>query len=224
MSFVSVFDVLGPNMIGPSSSHTAGAAVIAHLAQKMITPPLVKADFTLYGSFAKTYRGHGTDKAILAGIMGYDSSDEEIRYSPELAEKRGLKYKFIPTDIPGAHPNTARIHLKAADGTECEVEGASIGGGNIYVGMVNGMAVGFTGQMNTILVLHYDKPGLIAAVTNYMYEHYSEVNIGNFRLARNKRGGEAVMTIEIDGKPPEGMIEALSKIPDVINVILIKAV
>ena len=221
---MNVFDIIGPIMIGPSSSHTAGAVRLGNIARKVLNREPVEAKIELSGSFAKTYRGHGTDKAILAGIMGYDSSDEEIRYSPELAEKRGLKYKFIPTDIPGAHPNTARIHLKAADGTECEVEGASIGGGNIYVGMVNGMAVGFTGQMNTILVLHYDKPGLIAAVTNYMYEHYSEVNIGNFRLARNKRGGEAVMTIEIDGKPPEGMIEALSKIPDVINVILIKAV
>ena len=221
---MNVFDIIGPIMIGPSSSHTAGAVRLGNIARKVLNREPAEANIELSGSFAKTYRGHGTDKAILAGIMGYDSSDEEIRYSPELAVKRGLMYKFIPTDIPGAHPNTARIHLKAADGTECEVEGASIGGGNIYVGMVNGMAVGFTGQMNTILVLHYDKPGLIAAVTNYMYEHYSEVNIGNFRLARNKRGGEAVMTIEIDGKPPEGMIEALSKIPDVINVILIKAV
>ena len=221
---MNVFDIIGPIMIGPSSSHTAGAVRLGTVARKVLNREPVEAYIELSGSFAKTYRGHGTDKALLAGIMGYESSDEEIRYSPEIAEKRGLKYTFVPTDIPGAHPNTARIRLKAEDGSSCEVEGASIGGGNIYVDMVNGMKVGFTGQMNTILVLHYDKPGLIAAVTNYMYEHYSEVNIGNFRLARPKKGGEAVMTIEIDGRPPEGMIESLSKILDVINVILIKAV
>ena len=149
---------------------------------------------------------------------------EEIRDALKIADQRGLHYEFIPTDIPGAHPNTARMHVTGDQGGSCVVEGASIGGGNIRVDYINGMRVDFTGERNTILVMHYDKPGLIAAVTNLMAEKYRDVNIGNFRLSRPVKGGEAVMTIEIDGMPPKGMIEDIKGIRDVTNAILIRAI
>lgn len=222
---MNVFDIIGPIMIGPSSSHTAGAVRLGRIANKVLNHVKpVEAVIELSGSFARTYKGHGTDRALLAGILGYNSYSEEIRNMLSIAQAKGLTYKFIPTDIPGAHPNTARIHVKGAGGEECTVEGASIGGGNIRVDYINGMRVDFTGEHNTILVLHKDRPGLIAAVTNLMKDKYKEVNIGNFRLTRPVKGGEAVMTIEIDGMPPKGMIEEMRKIDNVFNVILIRTV
>ena len=117
MSFISVFDVIGPNMIGPSSSHTAGAAIIAGLARKMIAPPLVRVDFTLYGSFAKTYRGHGTDRALLGGVMGFATDDLRIRDSFALAERAGLAYSFSTNETePEVHPNTVDIRMENAAG------------------------------------------------------------------------------------------------------------
>ena len=156
---MNVFDIIGPVMIGPSSSHTAGAVRLGRVAWKILGERAVQAEILLSGSFAQTYRGHGTDKALIAGIMGMHSDDERIRRSLTLAGEEGLAYAFTTEDIPGAHPNTARIHLKGENGAECEVQGASIGGGNILVTEINGMEVSFTGQYNTLMVLHYDKPG-----------------------------------------------------------------
>lgn len=219
---MNVFDIIGPVMIGPSSSHTAGAVRLGRVAWKILEEKAVRADIRLSGSFAQTYRGHGTDKALIAGIMGMHSDDERIRRSLALAEEEGLVYSFTAEDIRDAHPNTARIHLKGENGAECTIQGASIGGGNILITEIDGMEVSFTGQYNTLMVLHYDKPGTIAAVTNFMA--YSGTNIGNFRLARKKKGGEAVMTIEVDGDVEESLIQSLRILPNVINVILIRAI
>lgn len=222
---MNVFDIIGPVMIGPSSSHTAGAVALGRVANKVMNQVApVKVRIELSGSFAHTYKGHGTDRALLAGIMGYKSYSEEIRDALSIAKQRGIEYEFVPTDIPGAHPNTARIYVQGENGEECTVQGASIGGGNIRVDYINGMRVDFTGEHNTILVLHRDKPGLIAAVTNLMKEKYKEVNIGNFKLSRPVKGGEAMMTIEIDGMPPQGMIDDMRGIENVMNVLLIRSV
>ncbi|PXV91568.1 L-serine dehydratase [Lachnotalea glycerini] len=221
---MNVFDIIGPIMIGPSSSHTAGAVRLGRVANKVMNnAPIASVKIELSGSFAHTYKGHGTDRALLAGIMGYRSYSEEIRDALTIATNRGIAYEFIPTDIPGTHPNTARIHVTGVNGEECTVEGSSIGGGNIRVDWINGMKVDFTGEHNTILVLHYDKPGLIAAVTNLMATKYKDVNIGNFRLTRPVKGGEAMMTMEIDGLPPLGMIDEMRNINNVINILLIRA-
>ena len=219
---MNLFDIIGPVMIGPSSSHTAGAVRLGRVAWKILGEPAVQAEIFLSGSFAQTYRGHGTDKALVAGIMGMHSDDEGIRSSLELARQRGLEVAFRQQDIPGAHPNTARIAVTGASGAKAVVQGASVGGGNILITEINGMTVSFTGQYNTLLVLHYDKPGTIAAVTNFMA--YSEVNIGNFRLSRTKRGGEALMTIEVDGDVSDALIASLRILPNVINVVLIRAI
>ena len=218
---MNVFDIIGPIMIGPSSSHTAGAVRLGRVAYKVLGTLPAKARIELSGSFAQTYKGHGTDKALTAGIMGLHSYDERIRNATDIAREQGIGLEFIETEIPDSHPNTARITLTARDGTTAVVEGASIGGGSIMVDKVNGMSVAFTGQSNTILVRHYDRPGAIAAVTNFMA--YSEVNIGSFRLSRAKKGGEAIMTIEIDGEPPEKLMEQLTMLPHVIGVIFLRA-
>ena len=167
---MNVFNIIGPIMIGPSSSHTAGAVRLGRVVNKVAgSDDFKELDIELSGSFARTYRGHGTDRALLAGIMGFHSYSEEIRDALQIAKDRGIDYRFIENDIPGAHPNTARIHYVLHNGQEGTVEGASIGGGNIRVDVINGLRVDFTGESNTILVLHRDKPGMIALVTQIMY-------------------------------------------------------
>lgn len=218
---MNVFDIIGPVMIGPSSSHTAGAARLGYVAYKILGERAVKAEVTLSGSFAQTYKGHGTDKALIAGILGFRSDDERIRSALELARESGLDFSFAIRDIPNAHPNTACIRLVGESGRTCDMQGASTGGGNILVTRLNGMEVSFTGQYNTLLVLHYDKPGTIAAVTSYMAD--STLNIGNFRLSRPVKGGQAVMTIEVDGTVPGYILHGLHALPNVIQAVLIAA-
>lgn len=222
---MNIFNIIGPVMIGPSSSHTAGACRLGRVANKVIDDnKLVEVKITLSGSFAKTYRGHGTDRALLAGIMGYYSWSEEIRNAMEIAKERGLKYEFIEKDIPSAHPNTALIQYFCEDGKTGYVMGASIGGGNIRVDSIDGLQVDFTGENSTLLVIHKDTPGVIANVTNLMYGKYSNINIGNFRLSRKKRGGVALMTIELDELPPEELLSDIRKIENIENALMIRAI
>jgi L-serine dehydratase len=198
---------------------------IGRVANKLIdNRKLIRAEITLSGSFAQTYKGHGTDRALLAGIMGYHSYSPEIRDALTIATARGIAYAFRKEEIKGAHPNTAQIHFTLTDGEEGTVQGASVGGGNILVRQINGMNVEFTGENNTILVMHQDKPGVIAAVTQLMHFEYADLNISNFHLSREARGGNAIMTIEIDGQPPEGLIGAIRKIDQVSNAILIRRI
>ena len=219
MSFISVFDVLGPNMIGPSSSHTAGAAVIGGLAGKIIAPPLKKVDFTLYGSFAKTYRGHGTDRALAAGIMGMLPSDPRIRDSLSIARSLGLRVDFSTGTVEDAHPNTAVLTLWDASGRSVEVQGASVGGGNILITRFNGMDVAVTGQYTTLIVQHWDRPGMVAEVASLLGEE--DINIASFRLSRESRGGQAVMTIELDAAADGNLVETVRTLPGVLSATLI---
>ena len=220
---MNVFDIIGPVMIGPSRSHTAGAVRIGRVVNKLMdgqTPE--KLEIVLSGSFAQTYRGHGTDRALLAGIMGFRSDSAEIRDALEIAKERGISYEFIKRDIPGAHPNTARITYTLADGSTGSAQAASVGGGNIRVDLINGMKVDFSGESNTLLVMHLDRPGVIAAVTTLMRWEYADLNICNFHLSREQRGGNAIMTIEIDNMPPETLIEDVRKLDHVTNAMLIR--
>ena len=220
---MNVFDIIGPVMIGPSSSHTAGAVRIGRVVNKLMdgqTPE--KLEIILSGSFAQTYRGHGTDRALLAGIMGFHSDSPEIRDALEIAKERGINYEFVKKDLPGAHPNTARITYTLADGSTGSAQAASVGGDNIRVDLINGMKVDFSGESNTLLVMHLDRPGVIAAVTTLMRWEYADLNICNFHLSREQRGGNAIMTIEIDNMPPETLIEDVRKLDHVTNAMLIR--
>lgn len=219
---MNVFDIIGPVMIGPSSSHTAGAVRIGRVVNKVLdgaSPERV--EITLSGSFAETYKGHGTDRALLAGIMGFHSYSPEIREALNIAKERGIEYTFLCENIRDSHPNTARIRFFAG-GEEGVVQGSSVGGGNIIVDMINGMKVSFTGENNTLLVMHEDRPGVISSVTNLMHYRYADLNIANFRLSRQKKGGAAIMIIEIDGLPPENLIDELRELENVTNALMIR--
>lgn len=202
MSFISVFDVMGPNMIGPSSSHTAGAARIGFLAQKMINGPLKKVEFTLYGSFSRTYKGHGTDRALLGGIMGFSTDDMRIRNSFEIAEKKGLEFTFTPNELEtDIHPNTVDIHMVNESGQEMTVRGESLGGGKVRIVRTNSVQVDFTGEYSAVIVTHQDKPGVVAYITKCLSDR--NVNIAFMRLFRESKGEIAYTIVESDGRLPE---------------------
>ncbi len=216
---MNAFDVIGPVMIGPSSSHTAGAVRIGNMAGALLPGKPVRALIGLHGSFAKTGRGHGTEKALTAGIMGILPSDSRIRNSLELAEKEGISVTFEEVEIDGAHPNTALITLWNEQGDSVSVQGASIGGGEILITRVDGMSVELTGNQPTLLVLHRDVPGVIAGVTNYLA--MNGVNIGGFKLSRKKKGDMALMTLELDEAPDERVTNGIRCFPQVSRCVLI---
>ena len=165
MNEIGTFDILGPNMIGPSSSHTAGALRIAFVAGRMVERA-VSVKFVLYGSFARTYHGHGTDRALVGGILGYHPDDERIRDSFEHAKEAGLAFSFEEnfTDKE-IYPNTVDIYVTDKDGSVVSLRGKSIGGGNAVITRLNGVDVELTGNYCTLVVEHVDKKGTLAFVT-----------------------------------------------------------
>ena len=218
---MNVFDIIGPVMIGPSSSHTAGAARIGRIAYMLLGQPAKRAEILLHGSFAKTYKGHGTDKALIAGIMGMKPDDARLRSSFELAEQAGLSFEITTGHMEDAHPNTAQITLYGED-SQVSVQGASVGGGNILINRINGMAVEISGQFTTLIVLHRDAPGTIAHVTELLGSN--GINIANFRLAREQKGGTAVMTIEIDGDAGKELNRQVAALENVLGSTMLKPI
>jgi len=219
---MDVFDIIGPVMIGPSSSHTAGAARIGKYALNILGAEAVKAEIYFSGSFAKTYKGHGTDKAIIAGILGMDADDPGIKYSFDTAAYRGLEFEFHTCEIENSHPNTVYIVLKSAAGKTVEVQGASIGGGNIVITKINEVPVEITGKFTTLIVLHKNLPGMISDVTSVLAKH--GINIGRFELKRSPRGGNGVMIIELDSSVPVSVNEEIKNKKNVIDSTLLKAI
>ncbi|MDO5416569.1 MAG: L-serine ammonia-lyase, iron-sulfur-dependent subunit beta [Lachnospiraceae bacterium] len=217
---MNVFDIIGPIMIGPSSSHTAGAARIGKAARLLLGEPPVKAEIFFHGSFAKTYRGHGTDKAVIGGLLGFDPWDTRIRDSQRLAEKAGVSIHIATGTLDDVHPNTVRITMTGASGKTAVLQGASVGGGNIQITQINGMDVDFSGQYPTLIVLHRDHPGVIAQVTTLVSSR--QANICNFRLSRQEKGGLAIMTIEMDQSMDEASAEEIKALANVVDVILFK--
>lgn len=197
MKDISLFDVIGPNMIGPSSSHTAGALRIALIAYKMMRGDVVRADFTLFGSFAKTYKGHGTDRALLGGVMGFDTEDERISDSFRIADEAGLKYSFsVNEENKEVHPNTVEILLENSKGEQRVVRGESIGGGNVQITRIDDADLLFTGEYKTLIVKHIDQPGMIAFMTKALTEY--RINIAFMRSYREEKGKVAVAIFETD--------------------------
>lgn len=213
---MNLFDMIGPVMIGPSSSHTAGAARLGAVALTLLGEPVAVAEITLYGSFAKTYRGHGTDKALVAGLLGFAPDDTRLRKSYSFAEKEGLIFTFITAEGAEYHPNTAFFRLTGKSGQVVTVRGASVGGGAIVVEDFCDMNVRVTGELPTLIVLHHDTPGVIAAVSETLASH--GVNIAAFRLSREGRGERAVMSIETDSDPERSALLALETLPEVLSV------
>ncbi len=221
MAFISVFEVIGPNMVGPSSSHTAGAASIARLAWKMTHEKIKRVKFTLYGSFAQTYKGHGTDRALLGGMMGFETDDERIRDSFEIAEKEGLEFSFVANTIETeVHPNTVDMEIEDVTGRVLTVRGESIGGGKVRLTRINGVKVLFTGEYHSLIVIHKDHPGVISKVTANLGECH--VNIAYLRVYRENKGGIAYMIIESDEEITNEIVERIERNPFVKDTMLIK--
>lgn len=221
MSFISVFDVLGPNMIGPSSSHTAGAAVIGYLAQKMINGSIQKVTFTLYGSFAKTYRGHGTDRALLGGVMGFRTDDVRIRDSFAIAREKGIDFAFLPneeeTDL---HPNTVDVAMVNEQGQEMVIRGESLGGGKVRIVKINGVDVDFSGDYSAIIVIQRDKPGVVAHITQCLSN--IGINIAFMRLFRETKGHIAYTIVETDDTLPENLAQYLRINKNIHDVMIVQ--
>ncbi len=222
MNEIGTFDILGPNMIGPSSSHTAGALRIAFIAGKMIGKA-VSVKFVLYGSFARTYHGHGTDRALVGGILGYHPDDERIRDSFEHAKEAGLEFSFEEnfTDKE-IYPNTVDIYVKDENGASLSLRGKSIGGGNAVITRLNGVDVELTGNYSTMVIEHIDKKGTLAFVTTVLSAY--DLNIGSLRLYRESKGKIAYAIIEVDSDVPSQMVNAIRGFDAVRNVLLVPAI
>ena len=221
MSFISVFDVLGPKMVGPSSSHTAGACAIAGLAQKICSGRLKKVEFTLYGSFAKTHEGHGTDQALLGGIMGFATDDIRIRDSLSIARERGLEFVFkVNTEETDIHPNTVDIRMISDSGQEMTVRGESLGGGKVRIARIDQVEVDFTGEYNAVIVIQQDRPGVAAHITRILSE--ADVNIAFMRIFRESKGEKAYTIVESDNRLPGDIKGKLLENPLVEDVMIVQ--
>lgn len=213
---LTIFDILGPVMIGPSSSHTAGAARIGSMARTLLGSEPAEARIHLHGSFAETGKGHGTDRAIVGGILGMKPDDSRIPLALDEAKKSGLKYEIDSVTLRDAHPNTAVIELTGADGRQLCMQASSIGGGRIVVNKLDGIDVSFTGDFNTLIIRNQDESGAVAAVTSILSQ--LRINLANMSLCRHKRGGDALMVIETDQHIKPNQVEFLSELPGIISV------
>ena len=210
----SLFDIVGPVMVGPSSSHTAGAVRLANLARMIADQPIQEAEFVLYNSFAQTYQGHGTDRGLIAGILGYGVNDEHIRDAFVLAEQHGLKYKITP--YMGANnysPNTVVFHLTLQSGENLSIVGHSVGGGKVYVSKIDDKNVSLRGDMPTLILFYKDQPGMIWQVTKILADR--QINIATLTCNRDHRGEQAFMIITLDSMPDRSDIEAIRHIADI---------
>ncbi|MBS4539023.1 L-serine ammonia-lyase, iron-sulfur-dependent subunit beta [Clostridium sp. D2Q-11] len=208
MSNYSAFEIIGPKMVGPSSSHTAGAARLGRVASKLVIGKIEKVEFHLHGSFAKTYKGHGTDRALMAGLLGMKEDDENLKYSLEIAKENGIEYQFIEDDLGEVHPNTVKFIIYQREGKDVEIMGSSIGGGNIKVIEINGMKLEFVGQYPTLITKHLDSPGVVSKITKILSDH--NINIAFMSVFRQDKGQDALMVIESDNKLDEALVEAIN--------------
>ncbi|MGD6775411.1 L-serine ammonia-lyase, iron-sulfur-dependent subunit beta [Sutcliffiella horikoshii] len=215
MKYKSVFDIIGPIMIGPSSSHTAGAARIGRVARSLFGRQPKWANISFYGSFAKTYKGHGTDVAIVGGLLDFDTFDERIKTSLQIADSLGVSVSFHEEDAITDHPNTAKVVIGDDDG-ELELVGISIGGGKIEITELNGFVLKLSGNHPALLVVHDDRYGAIAGVANVLAKF--AINIGHMEVSRKEKGQKALMTIEVDQNIDEAVIQELSALPNITQV------
>ena len=213
---MDIFDILGPVMIGPSSSHTAGAARIGCMARTLLGSDPVKANIYLHGSFAETGSGHGTDRALVGGLLGMQPDDLRIPFAFDEAKKAGLSFTIDTIELRDAHPNTAVISVWSADGRNLELQASSLGGGRIMVNKLDGIDVNFTGAYNTLVVRNHDENGTLAAVTTILNQ--LRINVANMSLCRHKRGGDALMVIETDQHIKPHQVAFLKELPGILSV------
>ena len=218
---MNLFDIVGPVMIGPSSSHTAGAARIGRVARRLLGEDVAEARVGFCGSFARTWRGHGTDRAVVGGLMDVAADDARLRDSLDEAKRRGLRVTFEEIQLKGAHPNTVRLRLRGVSGKQIEVIGASVGGGSIEIREIDGLSLRVTAQKHTLIIAHRDTPGIIARVSSLLAG--APVNIATMQVARSAAGGKAMTTMELDALPPDEIVAALRVMKGVESVTLLRA-
>lgn len=217
---MNVFDVIGPVMVGPSSSHTAGAVRLGAIAREILGETPVRAVITFYGSFARTYRGHGTDRAVIAGLLGRSPDSGDIPASLELARSAGLRYEFKLSSAAQGHPNTVLIEAEGRTGS-VSMLGCSVGGGNVLVRRLNGIDVEFTGRYDTLIVPHRDRPGTVAAVTDIFARR--GINIAFMKVYRSDQRGESIMIIETDETLDAAVAGEVAKLPSVTEAKIVRA-
>ncbi len=208
MKLIGMFDVIGPKMVGPSSSHTAGAVVIGNIARTTFDNEIERAEFTLFGSFADTYRGHGTDKALLGGILGLKSDNSELKNSFEIATKKGINYEFFADkNTPVEHPNTVKFVLTSTHGITKTICGVSLGGGRVKIIEINGIAVDFTGEHSTLVIEQINKCGVATHITESLSKE--NINIAFLRIFREKKNERAFTVVEYDEQISDEIIERI---------------
>lgn len=213
---MNIFDIMGPVMIGPSSSHTAGAARIGRVARRLLGCQPAAATILLHGSFAATGQGHGTDRALVAGLLDLAPDDPQLPQALALAEEAGMAVTLGNIDLNGAHPNTALLTLTAPDGTTLEVRGASLGGGRVQIEAIDGLDCSFSGELPTLIIRNEDRPGQVHEVTGALSR--CNVNIATMQLRRDSRGGLAVMVLESDQPIEARVIEQLRQVDGIVRV------
>lgn len=212
---INIFDMMGPVMVGPSSSHTAGAARIGNMGRTLLGEEVARADIGLHGSFAETGFGHGTDRALLAGLLGMKPDDLRIPNAYEEANRAGMAYSFRTVELRDAHPNTALLELTGKSGKQLTLQASSIGGA-IVVNKIDGIDVNFTGDFNTLIVRNQDESGSVAAITSILSQVH--INVANMSVNRHRRGGDALMVIETDQHIKPRQVEFLSELPGILSV------
>lgn len=217
-----LFGILGPSMIGPSSSHTAGAVRIGRMCRSVARGDIAAVTFFLHGSFAQTYKGHGTDRALVGGLLGMNTDDERIINALELATKENMKIQFLPTNLGNYHPNTVRAEMVNKNGDTCNLIASSIGGGEIHVISVNGFPANISGIYDTIIIRHMDKVGMISKITA-LFER-SNLNIVSLYNNRESKGKIAITIIEIDGDVPEYLADLVSKLNGILSISVVNKI
>lgn len=212
---MNIFDIMGPIMVGPSSSHTAGAVRIGRVARHLLGSQPVRAEILLHGSFAATGAGHGTDRAIVAGLLDLAPDDPAIPRSLQLASEAGMEISIRPVDLRDAHPNTAILNLTNGDGRTLSVSASSLGGGRIRVNAIDGMEASFSGDCPTLIIRNEDKPGIVSEVSYALSRQ--NANIATMQLYRDRRGGLAVMVIECDSPLPPAVRAELAGLDGVVR-------
>lgn len=213
---MNVFDIMGPVMVGPSSSHTAGAVKIGYTARQLLREEIKFAELFLHGSFLATGKGHGTDKALIAGLLGMKPDDERIPASFILAEEKGMVYHFSKIELRNAHPNSVLMKLEGVFGNKIEIVASSIGGGSIMINKIDGVTADICACYPTLIVHNVDKPGHVSLVTSILGS--LSVNIATMHIYRDRRGGNAVMIIECDQEVPKKSIDLLKAAEGVMKV------
>jgi L-serine dehydratase len=216
---MNIFDIIGPIMIGPSSSHTAGAVRIGKVARELLGEKPKSVQVTLHGSFAKTGRGHGTNSALLAGVLGFSIYDERMKDSQNIAKEHNLEFSFEELDLGLVHPNTAKVYLEGISGNKITVLASSLGGGRIEVNSIDDAKVSFSAELNTLVVFHSDKPGIVSAISGELAKE--NINIAYMKLYREGKGEQAVTVIESDQSISENCIKVITSIENIYRAVFI---